>query len=108
MEMRPITGFRRADGRVGIRNHVVVLPMDTLSNASCERIAAMIPGVLAIPHGYGRVQFGDELDLMFATLIGTGSNANVAAVVVVGIDDMWTDRVVAGIAETGKPVVGLP
>ena len=106
--MRPITGFRRADGCVGIRNHVVVLPMDALSNASCERIAAIIPGVRAIPHGYGRVQFGDELDLMFATLIGTGSNANVAAVVVVGNDDMWTDRVVAGIAETGKPVVGLP
>ena len=44
---------------------------------------------------------------IFRTLIGTGSNPNVAAVVVIGIEDGWTQRVVDGIKKTGKPVVGF-
>ena len=102
-----ITGFRRADGRVGVRNHVVILPVDDLSNAVCEAIAATIPGTLALPHHYGRLQYGADLELTFRTLIGTGSNPNVAAAVVVGIEPNWTERVVSGIAATGKPVAGF-
>ena len=106
-EQRGLTGFRRPDGRVGIRNHVVVLPVDDLSNAAAEHIAAVVPGTLALPHAYGRLQFGADLDLTFRTLIGTGTNPNVAAVVVVGIEPTWTNRVVEAIAATGKPVEGL-
>jgi (2R)-sulfolactate sulfo-lyase subunit beta len=62
---------------------------------------------MALPHAYGRLQFGADLDLHFRTLIGIGSNPNVAAVVVIGIEDGWTGRVVEGIAKTGKPVVGF-
>jgi (2R)-sulfolactate sulfo-lyase subunit beta len=100
-------GWRRKNGRVGVRNHVIILPLDDLSNAACEAVANNIKGTLALPHAYGRLQFGADLDLHFRTLIGTGSNANVAAVVVIGIEDGWTDRVVKGIAKTGKPVVGF-
>jgi (2R)-sulfolactate sulfo-lyase subunit beta len=102
-----LTGYRRTDGRVGIRNHVVALSVDDLSNAAVERIAAVVPGVLALPHSYGRLQFGEDLDLTFRTLIGIGANPNVAAAIVVGIEPNWTQRVVEGIAVTGKPVVGL-
>ncbi len=100
-------GYRRANGRVGVRNHVIILPVDDLSNAACEAVAHNIKGVMAIPHPYGRLQFGADLDLHFRTLIGTGSNPNVAAVVVIGIEEGWTKRVVDGIAKTGKPVVGF-
>ncbi|MEZ5855778.1 MAG: UxaA family hydrolase [Hyphomicrobiaceae bacterium] len=100
-------GWRRENGRVGVRNHVIILPLDDLSNAACEAVANNIKGTLALPHHYGRLQFGADLDLHFRTLIGTGSNPNVAAVVVIGIEDGWTDRVVQGIAKTGKPVVGF-
>ena len=101
------SGWRRENGRVGVRNHVVILPLDDLSNAACEAVANNIKGTLALPHAYGRLQFGADLDLHFRTLIGTGSNPNVAAVVVIGIEDGWTKRVVDGIAKTGKPVVGF-
>jgi (2R)-sulfolactate sulfo-lyase subunit beta len=100
-------GYRRENGRVGVRNHVVILPLDDLSNAACEAVAHHIKGTLAIPHPYGRLQFGADLDLHFRTLIGTGCNPNVAAVVVIGIEDSWTKTVVDGIAATGKPVVGF-
>jgi (2R)-sulfolactate sulfo-lyase subunit beta len=53
------------------------------------------------------LQFGADLDLTFKTLIGTGANPNVAAVVVIGIEPTWTDRVADGIAATGKPVARL-
>ncbi len=100
-------GYRRENGRVGIRNHVVILPLDDLSNAACEAVAHNIKGTLAIPHAYGRLQFGEDLELFFRTLIGTGSNPNVAACVVIGIEPQWTTRVVDGIAKTGKPVEGF-
>ena len=100
-------GYRRENGRVGVRNHVIILPVDDLSNAACEAVANNIKGTIAIPHPYGRLQFGADLELHFRTLIGTGSNPNVAAVVVIGIEDQWTKRVVDGIAKTGKPVQGF-
>src|SRR5690606_34251452 len=100
-------GWRRENGRVGVRNHVVILPLDDLSNAACEAVANNIKGTLALPHAYGRLQFGKDLELHFRTLIGIGSNPNVAAVVVIGIEDGWTQRVVEGIAKTGKPVTGF-
>jgi (2R)-sulfolactate sulfo-lyase subunit beta len=100
-------GYRRENGRVGIRNHVVILPLDDLSNAAAEAVANNIKGTLALPHAYGRLQFGEDLELHFRTLIGTGSNPNVAACVVIGIEPGWTGRIVDGIAKTGKPVAGF-
>jgi (2R)-sulfolactate sulfo-lyase subunit beta len=100
-------GYRRENGRVGVRNHVVILPVDDISNAACEAVANNIKGTLALPHSYGRLQFGEDLDLHFRTMIGTGSNPNVAAAIVIGIEPGWTKRIVDGIAETGKPVTGF-
>ena len=107
MNINEFLGYRRENGRVGVRNHVIILPLDDLSNAACEAVANNVKGTMALPHPYGRLQFGADLDLFFSTLIGTGSNPNVAAVVVIGIEDEWTNRVVEGIAKTGKPVVGF-
>jgi (2R)-sulfolactate sulfo-lyase subunit beta len=100
-------GFKRENGRIGVRNHVLVLPVDDLSNAACEAVAHNIKGTLAVPHPYGRLQFGADLELHFRTLIGTGSNPNVAAVVVIGIEDGWTKLIADAIAKTGKPVTGF-
>ena len=102
-----LLGYRRENGRVGVRNHVVVLPVDDISNAACEAVASHIQGTLALPHSYGRLQFGEDLELHFRTMIGTGANPNVAAAVVIGIEQNWTRRVAEGIAETGKPVAAF-
>ena len=104
---RKIMGYRRENGRVGVRNHVLILPLDDISNAACEAVANNIKGTIAIPHAYGRLQFGEDLELHFKTIIGTGANPNVAAGVVIGIEPGWTQRVVDGIAATGKPVEGF-
>jgi len=97
-------GYKRENGRVGVRNHVIIMPVDDLSNAAAQAVENNIKGTMAIPHPYGRLQFGADLDLHFRTLIGAGSNPNVAAAVVIGIEDGWAKRVADGIAATGKPV----
>jgi (2R)-sulfolactate sulfo-lyase subunit beta len=102
-----VMAYRRENGRVGIRNHVLIMPLDDLSNSACEKVAFNIKGCKALPHSYGRLQFGEDLQLFFRTLIGTGANPNVAAVVVIGIEPEWTNIIVDGIAETGKPVTGF-
>ena len=107
MSRNEFFGYRRENGRVGIRNHVIILPLDDLSNAAAEAVASNIKGTMALPHAYGRLQFGEDLELFFRTLIGTGCNPNVAACVVIGIEPGWTGRVVDGIAKTGKPVAGF-
>ena len=100
-------GYRRENGRVGVRNHVAVLPVDDISNAACEAVASQVYGTLPLPHAYGRLQFGADLDLHFRTIIGAGSNPNIAACVVIGIEPGWTARVADGIAATGKPVAAF-
>jgi (2R)-sulfolactate sulfo-lyase subunit beta len=104
---RKVMAYRRENGRVGVRNHVIILPVDDISNACVEKVAAMVPGTLPLPHAYGRLQFGEDLDLHFRTMIGTGANPNVAAAIVIGIEPGWTQRIVDGIRKTGKPCEGF-
>ncbi|MEM6548126.1 MAG: UxaA family hydrolase [Pseudomonadota bacterium] len=101
---RMVNAWRRENGRVGVRNHVIILPVDDISNAACEAVANNIKGTMALPHSYGRLQFGEDLELHFRTMIGTGANPNVAACVVIGIEPGWTKVIADGIRETGKPV----
>jgi (2R)-sulfolactate sulfo-lyase subunit beta len=107
MSNRKFLGYRRENGRVGVRNHVAILPVDDISNAACENVAKNIQGTLALPHSYGRLQFGEDLDLHFRTIIGLGANPNVAACIVIGIEPGWTNQVAEGIAKTGKPVAAF-
>jgi (2R)-sulfolactate sulfo-lyase subunit beta len=102
-----VNAWRREKGRVGVRNHVLILPVDDISNAACEAVSNNVKGTLAIPHAYGRLQFGEDLELHFRTMIGTGANPNVAACIVIGIEPEWTQVIVDGIAKTGKPVTGF-
>ena len=103
----PITGYRRDNGRVGLRNYVLIISVDDISNAAVEGVASLVRGTYALSHPYGRLQFGEDLDLTFNTLIGYGKNPNVAAAIVIGIEPNWTNYIVEKIAETGKPVAGF-
>ncbi len=99
-----IQGYRRENGRVGVRNHITILPVDALSNNVAMKIAQIAHGAEALVHPFGKLQFGQELDLFFQTMIGIGSNPNVAAAIVIGCEPDWTNKVAEGIAATGKPV----
>ena len=104
MNNNELMGYRRANGRVGVRNYVAIIPVDDVSNATAEAVGRIIQGTLPLPHSYGSTQFGDDADLFFKTIIGTGCNPNMAAAVVIAIESEFARRVAEGIAETGKPV----
>lgn len=103
-----IKGYIRENGAVGVRNHVLILPLDDLSNTAAMGVAKLVRGTTVIPHPYGRLQFGRDLDLFFHILSGTGANPNVASVIVIGIEENWANRVADEIAKTGKPVEVFP
>ena len=98
---------------MGIRNHVIILFVDDISNACpVEKVAAMMRGdfaAAALAMGGCGCYFGEDLDLRFRTMIGTGTNANVAAVVPsIGIGGRaGLQKIVDGIKKTGKPVMGF-
>ena len=102
--MPTFLGYERENGRVGTRNYVLIIPLDDLSNAAAVGAEKLVWGTRAIPHPYGRLQFGPDLDLFFKTLAGFGKNPNIAAAVVIGIEPNWTNKVADEIARTGKHV----
>src|SRR3954463_4560689 len=105
-QMRPpgLHAFARPDGRVGLRNQVLVLGINGLAARVSERIAAGLGGVVLAATHSGRGQVEPDLSLHLDQLVGLGRNPNVAAVLVVGVDAQTTAAVAARIAITGKPV----
>lgn len=104
---KEILAYKRENGTYGIRNYVLLLPLDAVSCQICNGVNKLINGTKTFYHPYGRMQFGEDLELHFRTLIGTGCNPNVAAVIVVGIEPEWTGIIADGIAKTGKPVASF-
>jgi altronate dehydratase large subunit len=99
-------GYRRPDGRVGVRNHIAVIPSVVCANKAAEVIAKQVEGAVAMRHPLGCGQVGADLDLTARTLIAMGNHPNVAAVVVVGLgcERFKPTELYEGIRETGKPV----
>lgn len=102
-------GYRRPDGRHGVRNHVLVLPASMCATSTCLRIAAGIPGAVTVNNQAGCAQSGADLEQTFRTLVGFGLNPNVASVLVVGLgcESLPAARLLATIGESGKRVSSL-
>lgn len=100
-------GFRRPDGTVGVRNHILVLSTVALTNVAARRIARSVKGAVAVTTPYGRGQIGADAELHQRTLVGLGRNPNVGAVLVLGPDRHPVDQIAIAIAASGKPVEAL-
>jgi altronate dehydratase large subunit len=100
-----ITGYKRADGKYGVRNHLLIIPSSVCAADTAQKIAAMVPGAISIPNQHGCCQIGSDLSLTQKTITGFGLNPNVGAVLVVGLgcDGVQAKSVADEIAATGKP-----
>src|SRR3954465_3842549 len=78
-------GYRRPDGTVGVRNHLLVVPSVICANTVAQRVAALIPGAVAVPHPHGCAQVGDDVTMTERVLAGTAANPNVGAALVIGL-----------------------
>ena len=99
-----LMGYRRPDGRVGIRNHVLVLGINGLAVRTAERIAGVVRGCICVATPAGRGQVEPDLTCQIDQLVGLGRNPNVAAVLVVGVDAKTAESIAHRIGETGKPI----
>ena len=107
MTDRTFLGYRRPDGRIGVRNHVLVLSATGLTSAAATRIASLVRGTICVTTGYGRGQVAADAKLQFDTLIGLATHPNVAATLVLAAGSDIVARYVDAIAATGKPVKGI-
>ncbi|HEY1305538.1 MAG TPA: UxaA family hydrolase [Vicinamibacterales bacterium] len=87
MSTRPqFLGFRRHDGRVGTRNHVLVVPTVICASVVAERVAAAAPPLgVALPHLAGCGQLGPDMRVTHETLAAYCGHPNVGAVVVIAL-----------------------
>lgn len=108
-EQPTFRGYRRPDGQIGIRNHLLILPTSVCSSTVASNIAAQVPGAVALANQHGCCQIGEDYEQTLRTLIGLGKNPNVAAVLVVGLgcEGIPIQQTADEIAKTGKPVEAI-
>ncbi|MBY0223181.1 UxaA family hydrolase [Sporosarcina aquimarina] len=103
--MTKFYGYRRPDGSIGIRNHVIVI--NTVGNLSAltRKVAGLVPGVIPVIHHGGESQFPEDYVQTLRTLVGTAGHSNVSAALVIGMeDDRIAQEIEAALIEKGKPV----
>jgi len=100
--MNTLQGYLRPNGQIGIRNYLAIVAATDAANPVARRLAAAVPGCVAITPLYGRGQLGDDLAQSVRTLIGLGAHPNVYATLVVSLERSAGERARQGIAATGK------
>ncbi|OME86032.1 carbohydrate hydrolase [Paenibacillus sp. FSL A5-0031] len=104
--MSTFMGYERANGDIGIRNHLLIIPTVICSNQVCNRIMQLVPGTVAIPHQHGCSQIGADKERTFEVLSGTGKNPNVGGVIIISLGCEVVDpyALAEDIRKTGKLV----
>jgi altronate dehydratase large subunit len=100
-------GYPRPDGSAGARNYIAVIPAVQCGNEMADRIATEVGGnVVALTHNAACVNIPSDKEMVHRTLVGLGTNPNVAAAIVVGIgcDGPPAGPIAEDIARSGKPV----
>jgi altronate dehydratase large subunit len=101
--MSGLLGYPRPDGRWGFRDHVLVLPLHTAACRTAARVAAAVPGVVTVSHDWTGEGHPIDVERVHRTFVGFATHPNVAAAVLIGIDDAG-EAVVADAAARGRAV----
>ena len=97
-------GYRRPDGTIGVRNHVIILSSIVCANLVAERIAQQVRDAVALTHPHGCGHLGADFRLVADTLVGLGTHPNVAAALVVGLgcEQIEAEMLAQRIRSTGR------
>jgi altronate dehydratase large subunit len=100
-------GYRRQDGRIGVRNHLLVVPTVICASVVAERVAAAAAPIgTALPHSAGCGQLGPDMHTTHDTLAAYCGHPNVGAVLVIalGCEQVVAQRLADAARAAGKPV----
>ena len=100
-------GFRRDDGSVGVRNHVLVMSVTGLTSPTARRIGRAVPGVRVITTPFGSGLLGEDAALQRRALTAFARHPNVAAALVIGGTAPYVEAIASDVATAGKPVEAL-
>jgi altronate dehydratase large subunit len=102
--MTAFMGYRRPDGRVGVRNLIAVISAMDNTNACANRISDIVAQAVPITTPFGRTQIGHDFEMTLRTLAGIGAHPNVSAVLVLGLSLASANSLADRIRPSGKPV----
>lgn len=99
-------GYRRPDGKVGVRNYVGVIPSVFCANKVAELIASQVDGCVALRHPVGCSQVGEDLEITARTLKAMANHSNLGAVLIVGLgcERFTPAEFYAAVKPSDKPV----
>ncbi len=97
--MKTFEGYRRPNGSIGVRNHVIVINTDGELASLTKKIAQLVPGVIPVVHQAGQSQSPEDVKQTIKTLTGTAGHANVSAALFLG---MGSNDSAEGIVESLK------
>ena len=102
-------GYKRANGRIGVRNYVAVIPSVFCAQKVAEKIAQNIEGAICLKHGVGCSQVGEDLEQTARTLINLANHPNIGGVLIVGLgcERFTSSEFYDEVKKTGKPVEKL-
>ena len=78
-------GYRRKNGTVGVRNHVLIFPTTVCASTVAQSISNEVPGTVSVTHLHGCGHLGEEKEHMVRSMVGFCTNPNVAGVLLVGL-----------------------
>jgi altronate dehydratase large subunit len=107
MKLDGLTGYRRGNGTVGVRNHVVVLAAADNVNPLARQLADQTPGVAFIRASFGRGQLGDDFKLALRTMAGMAAHPNVSDCLIVSFELASAQRVAERVQALGRTVTML-
>ena len=105
--LHSIAGYRRPDGRFGIRNHIAVVATMDNANPTVRRICSLVKGCVPVCPGFGRGEMNEDLALHDLITINTATHPNVYGVIVIALEDRTAEYITAEIARSGQPVAGF-
>lgn len=97
-------GYPREDGTVGVRNSVAVVSVVDVCNPVTRAVVRQVSETIAVTTLFVRGQYGSDLEIAFNILAGLGRNPNVAAVLLIGLEEQFTEEVARRIRPSGKPI----
>ena len=100
-------GYPREDGAIGVRNWVAVMSIMDNCNPVTRAICQQVDGTIPVTTLFVRGQYGRDLEITYSTLAGMGRNPNIAAVLLVGLEEATTEEVARRIRPSGKPVEAI-
>ena len=102
-------GWRRPDGRIGIRNHCLVLATVVCAAGVVREVGRRLADVVAVEHPHGCGRGGPDIGLQLKTLAGLVRNPNIGSAILVGLgcEPVSVGLLSAVIGETGKPLKGI-